>query len=246
MIMKENIAVEVKNICKSFEIPHDTRYTVKQQLFYMLSRNTFEKFTVLNDVSFEVEKGDFFGIIGRNGSGKSTLLKILAGIYTPDSGRVIRHGEMAPFLELGVGFSQDLSGRDNIFLNGIILGLTRAEVKRKFDEIVAFSELEKFIDQKLRNYSSGMFVKLAFSVAIFVNKDILLMDEVLAVGDKYFKEKCLNELNRLKQSGRTIIFVSHDMNTVAEHCNKVLLLQKGKIAAIGDPDEVINYYSNNR
>lgn len=244
--MKKDIAVEIKNICKSFEIPHDTRYTVKQKLFYLLNRNTFEKFTVLDDVSFEVEKGDFFGVIGRNGSGKSTLLKILAGIYTPDSGKVIKNGMIAPFLELGVGFSLDLSGRDNIFLNGIIMGLSRDEVKRKFDEIVAFSELERFIDQKLRNYSSGMFVKLAFSVAIFVNKDILLMDEVLAVGDKYFKEKCLNELNRLKESGKTIIFVSHDMKTVSDHCNKALLLQKGKIAAIGNPDEVINYYSNNK
>jgi len=239
-----DLSIEVKSLSKSFEIPHDNRYTIKQKIFYLTSQNTYETYKVLDGISFTVDKGDFLGIIGRNGSGKSTLLKILAGIYTPDRGEVIKHGEISPFLELGVGFSPDLSGRDNIFLNGIILGLSRKEVKARFEEIIAFSELEKFIDQKLRNYSSGMFVRLAFSVAIFVNKDILLMDEVLAVGDKYFKEKCLNELNRLRREGRTIIFVSHDLNSVKENCNKVLLLRKGKIAAIGQPNEVIDYYMN--
>jgi ABC-type polysaccharide/polyol phosphate transport system ATPase subunit len=241
--MKGEIAIEVINLSKSFRLPHDNRYTLKQKLLYFAKQNSYETFTVLNDISFSINKGDFFGIIGRNGTGKSTLLKILAGIYSPDKGKVITNGEISPFLELGVGFSPDLSGRDNIFLNGIILGLTKKEIKRKFDEIVAFSELEKFIDQKLRNYSSGMFVRLAFSIAIFANKEILLMDEVLAVGDIYFKEKCLNELNKLKQAGRTIIFISHDMKTIQEHCTKAMLLRKGKIAAFGDPITVIGTYT---
>ena len=241
--MKGEIAIEVINLSKSFRLPHDNRYTLKQKLLYFAKQNSYETFTVLNDISFSINKGDFFGIIGRNGTGKSTLHKILAGIYSPDKGKVITNGEISPFLELGVGFSPDLSGRDNIFLNGIILGLTKKEIKRKFDEIVAFSELEKFIDQKLRNYSSGMFVRLAFSIAIFANKEILLMDEVLAVGDIYFKEKCLNELNKLKQAGRTIIFISHDMKTIQEHCTKAMLLRKGKIAAFGDPITVIGTYT---
>jgi ABC-2 type transport system ATP-binding protein len=198
---------------------------------------------VLDDISFQVEKGDFFGIVGRNGSGKSTILKILAGIYTADSGEININGDISPFLELGVGFSPDLTGRDNVFLNGVILGLTRKQVAKNFDEIVAFSELEGFIDQKLRNYSSGMIVKLAFSVAIFANKDILLMDEVLAVGDVYFKEKCLNALNRLRQSGKTIIFISHDQETIRRQCNKAMLIRRAKIEAYGDPEHVLKIYT---
>lgn len=241
--MNSDISLEVTNLSKAFRIPHDNRYTLKQKLLHFAKGNTYETYKVLDDISFTVNKGDFFGIIGRNGTGKSTLLKILAGIYTADTGTIVKNGEISPFLELGVGFSPDLSGRDNIFLNGVILGISRKELMKKFDEIVAFSELEKFIDQKLRNYSSGMFVKLAFSIAIFANKEILLMDEVLAVGDIYFKEKCLNELNRLKKTGKTIIFISHDMKTIKEHCNKAMLIKRGRIAAFGEPENVIETYT---
>jgi ABC-2 type transport system ATP-binding protein len=241
--MNERLALDVRNLTKSFSVPEDFHYTLKQKIAGVFSRNNRRTFKVLDNISFQVEKGDFFGIVGRNGSGKSTILKILAGIYTTDQGQISINGDISPFLELGVGFSPDLTGRDNVFLNGVILGLTRKEVAKNFDEIVAFSELEGFIDQKLRNYSSGMIVKLAFSVAIFANKDILLMDEVLAVGDVYFKEKCLNALNRLRQTGKTIIFISHDTETIRRQCNKAILIRRAKIEAYGDPENVLKTYT---
>jgi ABC-2 type transport system ATP-binding protein len=205
---------------------------------------TYESFTALDDISFNIKKGEFISIIGRNGSGKSTLLKILAGIYTPDSGNVEINGGISPFLELGVGFNPELSGKDNIYLNGSILGLPLKEISRKFDEIVAFSELERFINLKVKNYSSGMYVRLAFSVAIHANKDILLMDEVLAVGDADFQAKCFNAFYRIMEEGKTIVFVSHDLNVVRKYSNRVILLQNGKTVLIGNPDEVIAKYKS--
>ena len=196
----------------------------------------------LDDISFQVSKGEFFGIIGRNGSGKSTLLKILAGIYTPDEGRVIVDGDISPFLELGVGFNPELSGKDNIFLNGTILGLSQKEIEKKYNAIVEFSELEQFIDLKLKNYSSGMYVRLAFSVAIHANKGILLMDEVLAVGDANFQTKCKAEFNRYKAMGNTVVLVTHDINTVKQNCDRAMLLHKGKILKIGNAIEVAEEY----
>jgi len=190
-----------------------------------------------------VKKGEFFGIIGRNGSGKSTLLKVLAGIYQPDKGEVKINGMISPFLELGIGFNPELSGRDNVYLNATVLGMTKKQIDEKFDAIVAFSELERFIDQKLKNYSSGMQVRLAFSVAIHANREILLMDEVLAVGDELFQKKCLEQFGKIKASGKTIVFVSHDADAVRNYCDRVMLLRSGKVMGIGDPAEVSREYA---
>jgi ABC-type polysaccharide/polyol phosphate transport system ATPase subunit len=240
--MDSYIAIKVEHVTKHFMIPHENRDTLKERIYNLSRKRTYETFNALKDVSFEIKKGEFFGIIGRNGSGKSTLLKILAGIYTPDSGKVFVHGEISPFLELGVGFNPELSGRDNIFLNGTILGLKKSEIRKKFDEIVAFSELERFIDQKLKNYSSGMQVRLAFSIAIHSNKGILLMDEVLAVGDANFQNKCISEFNRYKSLGNTVLLVTHDIGTVQRYCDRAMLLSNGKIAKIGPSHQVTTEY----
>jgi len=202
----------------------------------------YEDFNALDDVSFEVKKGEFFGIIGRNGSGKSTLLKILAGIYQADKGKVKVNGMISPFLELGIGFNPELSGRDNVYLNATVLGMTQKQIDKKFDSIVKFSELERFIDQKLKNYSSGMQVRLAFSVSIHANRDILLMDEVLAVGDSNFQSKCLEEFNKYREMGRTVIIVTHDISVVERYCDRAMLLRNGKIVKIGKADEVADRY----
>jgi len=202
----------------------------------------YEEFKALDDVSFEVKKGEFFGIIGRNGSGKSTLLKILAGIYQPDKGKIHINGLISPFLELGIGFNPELSGRDNVYLNATVLGLSKKQIDEKFDSIIAFSELERFIDQKLKNYSSGMQVRLAFSVSIHANRDILLMDEVLAVGDNNFQSKCLEEFNKYRDMGRTVIIVTHDISVVERYCDRAILLRNGKIEKIGKANDVGNEY----
>ncbi|MCX6765904.1 MAG: ABC transporter ATP-binding protein [Candidatus Moranbacteria bacterium] len=239
------IAIKVENVSKTFRIPHEKINTMRGAFVNMFNKKTYEEFKALDNVSFEVKKGEFFGIIGRNGSGKSTLLKILAGIYQSDNGKVEINGRISPFLELGIGFNPELSGRDNIYLNATVLGLSRRQIEKKFDEIVAFSELERFIDQKLRNYSSGMQVRLAFSVAIHANRDILLMDEALAVGDFNFQKKCLDIFRQFKKEGKTIFLVSHSMETIGEFCDKVILLDNGKIIDIGKPENVImDYYRN--
>lgn len=240
--MEENIAVNVCRVSKTFSIPHERKDTLREHLINSRKKNSYETFNALDDITFTIAKGDFFGIIGRNGSGKSTLLKILAGIYTADTGSVVVHGEVSPFLELGVGFNPELSGKDNIYLNGTILGLTQKEIRSRFTSIVAFSELERFINQKLKNYSSGMYVRLAFAMAIHANKDILLMDEVLAVGDMYFQQKCLKELIKLKSSGKTIILVSHDISAIQTYCKNAILLNDGKIIALGNPIKIIDTY----
>jgi len=240
--MNPETAVLAENISKSFLIPHERRNTVLERIAHFRWKKNVELFKALKDVSFEIRKGEFFGIIGRNGSGKSTLLKILAGIYTPDKGKVAVNGQVSPFLELGVGFNPELSGRDNIYLNGTILGLTRKEIKSKFDGIVEFAGLERFVDQKLKNYSSGMYVRLAFSVAIHANRGILLMDEVLAVGDSNFQSKCLAEFNRYKNEGKTVILVSHDIETIRKYCDRAALLRDGEIVILGKAEEVCNEY----
>jgi len=239
---KTENAIVVKNLSKKFVIPHEKTNTLKGAFVNLFHKNNSEVFNALSDVSFEVKKGEFFGIIGRNGSGKSTLLKILAGIYVPNSGSVKVHGRISPFLELGIGFNPELSGRDNIYLNATVLGLTKKQIDEKFDSIVAFSELERFIDQKLKNYSSGMQVRLAFSVAIHANREILLMDEVLAVGDSNFQSKCLSEFNKYRDMGKTVILVTHDIGTVQRYCDRAMLLRNGKIEKIGNPEEVGNEY----
>lgn len=250
--MKNSIAISVKNISKTFRIPHNKVSSVRGAFVRGFSSpfekggqggfRGFEEFKALDNVSFEVKKGEFFGIIGRNGSGKSTLLKILAGIYQANQGTVEIDGMISPFLELGIGFNPELSGRDNIHLNATVLGMTKKQIDEKFDSIVQFSELERFIDQKLKNYSSGMQVRLAFSVSIHANRDILLMDEVLAVGDSNFQSKCLEEFNKYKDMGRTVIIVTHDIAVVQRYCDRAILLRNGKITKIGPAEEVANAY----
>lgn len=252
----KEIAIKVENISKTFKIPHEKISSLRGAFVNALHSNGYEKFKALDGVSFEVKKGEFFGIIGRNGSGKSTLLKILAGIYKPDtpikcakstrsSGEfkgVKVNGLISPFLELGIGFNPELSGRDNVYLNAAVLGLSHKQINAKFEDIVEFSELRRFIDQKVKNYSSGMQVRLAFSVAIHANRDILLMDEVLAVGDTNFQSKCMEEFNKHKDAGKTVILVTHDIGTVQRYCDRAMLLRNGKIEAIGNPEKVGNAY----
>lgn len=237
-----NTSISVSNMSKSFSIPHEKTTSLKSAALNIFTKKTYEKFDVLRDINFEIKKGEFFGIIGRNGSGKSTLLKILAGIYIPDSGKIQVKGKLSPFLELGVGFNPELTGRENVFLGGSILGLSRKEISKKFEEIVEFSELEEFIDLKLKNYSSGMQVRLAFSLAINARAEILLMDEVLAVGDSNFQAKCIEVFNTYRDLGKTVVLVTHDVNVVQRYCDRAILLKDGNIEKIGTADEVVKKY----
>jgi ABC-2 type transport system ATP-binding protein len=224
-------------------LPHEQHSGIKQLLINKLKgKKGYETQHVLNDVSFEIKKGDFFGIVGRNGSGKSTLLKILAGIYIPNKGHVQVNGSLTPFIELGVGFNAELTGRENVFLNGALLGFSVKEMEAMYDDIVEFAELEKFMDQKLKNYSSGMQVRLAFSVAIRAQGDILIIDEVLAVGDAAFQQKCFDYFEQLKREKKTIIIVTHDMGTVQRFCNRALLLGNGEIEDCGKPQNIALKY----
>jgi ABC-2 type transport system ATP-binding protein len=236
-------AILARNVSKDFLLPHLRQTTIKGRVVNLFRRSrTLEVQHVLNDISFVVGRGEFFGIVGRNGSGKSTLLKILAGIYPPTSGDVSVLGKLVPFIELGVGFHPELSGRENVYLNGALLGFSKPEVGSMYEDIVAFAELENSMDQKLKNYSSGMQVRIAFSVATRANADILLIDEVLAVGDAAFQRKCFDHFHALKEKGTTIVFVTHDMRTVREFCDRVILLEGGRIAAQGDAEEIAGKY----
>lgn len=236
------IAVMAFDVSKTFAIPHEQKTSIKEHFLHPLRRTTYERNEVLRNVSFQIEKGDFFGVIGPNGSGKSTLLKILAGIYRADRGIVRINGRLSPFIELGVGFNFELSARDNIRINGTLAGLDRRGIDEKFDEILAFSELERFVDQRLKNYSSGMLVRLAYAIAIQVPFDILLLDEVLAVGDQSFQEKCFATFERFREQGKTVVLVSHDLGAVARYCDRALLIRNGLAEAIGSPDDVIAAY----
>lgn len=242
----EQIVIKVDNVSKSFILPHDKATTVKG-MFTNLAKGkalkTKETQRALKDVSFEVKKGEFFGIVGRNGSGKSTLLKMLANIYQPTKGSVTVHGRLVPFIELGVGFNPELTGRENVYLNGAMMGFSKKQVDAMYDDIVAFAELENFMDQKLKNYSSGMHVRLAFSVATQANADILLVDEVLAVGDADFQSKCFNFFKRLKREKKTVVFVSHDMNAIREYCDRALLIDKSEVVVQGPSAKVASKYS---
>lgn len=239
---EKEVAIKVENVSKTFRIPHEKISSLRGAFVSLFKKRTYEEFKALDDVNFEVEKGEFFGIIGRNGSGKSTLLKIMAGIYRADRGEVHVHGMISPFLELGIGFNPELSGRDNIYLNATVLGLSKKQIDEKFNSIVAFSELERFIDQKLKNYSSGMQVRLAFAVSIHANREILLMDEVLAVGDTNFQAKCLEEFVRYKKMGKTVILVTHDTDTVQRYCDRAMLLRDGKVVKVGKAGKVVSEY----
>lgn len=241
--MKEQeIAIEVKEVSKAFKVPHEKHTTLKATALNIFSKNSYSEFQALNEVSFKVKKGEFFGIIGKNGCGKSTLLKIIAGIYVPTKGKVIVKGKISPFLELGVGFNPELTARENVFLGGAILGISRKKVGEKFEDIIKFAELEAFVDMKFKNFSSGMQVRLAFSLAIHAHAEILLMDEVLAVGDANFQAKCLREFNRYKQEGKTVILVTHDIGTIRQYCDKAVLLRNGRMIKIGKASEVANEY----
>lgn len=243
--MKKEVAISVVGVSKHFELPHEKTTSIKSgvlNVFRKKGKSTVQH--VLKDISFEVEKGDFFGIVGRNGSGKSTLLKIIAEIYKPSKGKVSVDGKLVPFIELGVGFNPELTGRENIYLNGALLGFTRQQMDGMYEEIVGFAELEGFMDQKLKNYSSGMQVRLAFSIAIRAKADILVLDEVLAVGDEAFQRKCYQYFAQIKKQKRTVILVTHNMDTVLQFCNKALLVDKGHKTELGDPLHIAQIYRN--
>lgn len=236
-----DVAVTVDRVSKRFRLYHERNQTLKSAIMRR-RRSVHEDFWALRDVSFEVPRGSTFGLIGSNGSGKSTLLKCLARIYTPTEGAITHHGRMAAMLEVGSGFHSELSGRENIFLNGSILGMRRREVEAKFDEIVAFSGVERFLDQPVKNYSSGMYVRLGFAIAIHVEPEILVVDEVLAVGDAEFQAKCFAKFGELHREGRTVILVSHSMSQVAKMCDSAAWINKGHLEATGPAKKVIAAY----
>src|SRR5436190_5790748 len=226
-------AIEVNSVSKSFKIPHEQRVCFKQYFLRPFRRTTYETNPALRDVTFTIEAGEFFGVFGPNGSGKSTLLRILAGIYVPDAGVVRVNGLLSPFIELGVGFNLDLNARDNIRINSTLAGLSKRQLDSRFDAILEFSELERFVDQKLKNYSSGMLVRLAYSIAIQIPFDVLLLDEVLAVGDESFQEKCFATFERFKSEGKTVVLITHDLNLLSRFCERVLLIENGVARATG-------------
>lgn len=239
---EREIAIKVSKLSKTFKLPHEKHTSLKGLFLNSFRRKSYEIQEALKDITFEVKKGEFFGIVGKNGSGKSTLLKCLAGVYMPSSGHIQIDGRLVPFIELGVGFNPNLSGRDNVFLNGALLGFNRKQMQEMYDDIVEFAELEQFMDQKLKNYSSGMQVRLAFSIAIRAKGDILLLDEVLAVGDSAFQRKCLDYFKEVKKTGKTVILVSHSMPTIEEFCDRALMLEDAKIVSIGSPMKISAEY----
>ncbi|MEE8727032.1 MAG: polysaccharide ABC transporter ATP-binding protein [Bifidobacterium thermacidophilum] len=244
-LTESEVALSVEHVSKSFRLPTEQATGLKQAFInWTKGIKGYKEQKVLKDISFEVHKGDFFGIVGRNGSGKSTLLKLISGIYVPDEGKIRYQGKLVPFIELGVGFNPELTGRENVYLNGALLGFTREEIDAMYDDIVDFAELGEFMDQKLKNYSSGMQVRLAFSVAIKAQGDILVLDEVLAVGDEAFQRKCDTFFANIKKDPtKTVILVTHDMSAVKKYCNRAILIKDGNIIVSGDKDEVADKYS---
>lgn len=235
--------IRARGVSKDFLLPHLKHSTIKSSVLHALrGRRVLELQHALRDITFDIAAGEFFGVVGRNGSGKSTLLKILAAIYQPTSGAVSVRGRLVPFIELGVGFNPELTGRENVYLNGALLGFSRGEMDEMYEDIVSFAELDGYMDQKLKNYSSGMQVRVAFSVATRAKADILLIDEVLAVGDAAFKDKCFNHFRTLKAKGTTIVFVTHDMSTVREFCDRVILIDGSRLVAEGSANDVAGRY----
>lgn len=242
--MKDDVVVKVEHVSKDFILPHEKVTTAKRAFTSFFKRNrTKEAQHALRDINFEIKKGEFFGIVGRNGSGKSTLLKIIAGIYQPTKGNIEVKGRLVPFIELGVGFSPELTGRENVYLNGAMLGFSKKQVEENYKRIVEFAELEKFMDQKLKNYSSGMQVRLAFACATMAEPEILIVDEVLAVGDSEFQRKCFDYFKSLKKKNTTVIFVTHDMNAVKEFCDRAVMIEKSNLVHEGTPEDIAREYA---
>jgi ABC-2 type transport system ATP-binding protein len=240
------VVIEARGVYKSFRVPEHRIDTLKERAAHPFRRMEYRELRALRDVSFDVRRGEFFGIAGQNGSGKSTLLKILASIYRADAGRVRMAGRLAPFIELGVGFNPELTARENVVINGVLMGLTKREARRRLDEVLEFAELEDFAELKLKNYSSGMLVRLAFAVMVQADADIMLVDEVLAVGDMGFAQKCMDVFYEKREAGKTIVLVSHDMGTVQSLCHRAMLIHDAQIAYLGEPEEVaMRYYRLN-
>lgn len=241
--MSSDIAISIKHVSKLFHKQNQRTFKELIPAFFG-GEKVVESFWALKDINLEIKKGETIGIVGPNGSGKSTLLKLIAGVTQPTKGEIKTHGKIAPLIELGAGFHPELTGRENIFLNGIILGMSRAEVKNRFKQIVNFAELWDFIDQPVKHYSSGMYLRLAFAVAVHTEPEILLIDEILAVGDGNFQEKCFKKMDEFKQKQVTIIYVSHNMESVKSFCDKVLYIKQSKMICYGEVEEVIKHYSN--
>lgn len=237
-VAENPLAIQVEGLEKTFRIPIHRVDSFKERMVRPFASRDYRELRALDGVSFEIRKGEFFGIVGRNGSGKSTLLKLLASIYRADAGTIRMAGRLAPFIELGVGFNVELTARENVVLNGVMMGLTPKETRDRLDAILDFAELRDFVDLKLKNYSSGMLVRLAFSTMMQADADILLIDEVLAVGDAAFQQKCSDAFRQMKQEGKTIVLVTHEMETVEEYCHRAMLIDSGRIRKLGDPGEV--------
>lgn len=238
-----DVAVKVEHLSKTFRIYHEHEQSLKRRILKG-KREKYELFKALDDINLEIPAGKTFGLLGQNGSGKSTLLKCIAKILTPNEGKVTSYGRMAAMLEVGSGFHPDLTGRENIYLNGSILGMSKAEINRKFDAIVDFSGVENFIDQPVKSYSSGMYVRLGFSVAIHVEPEILLVDEILAVGDLQFQEKCMEKFAQFREDGRTVVVVSHGLEQMRTFCDEAAWLDHGKLVAVGEASEIVDRYAN--
>jgi len=241
--MEAHTAIRVDNVTQRFRVIHERPDTVRELFAKFLRHNArYHDFDAVKGVSLQIEKGQMIGLIGRNGSGKSTLLKIIAGVYRPTAGSVSVRGTLAPLIELGAGFHPELTGRENILLNGLLMGYSKREMQAREESIIEFAEIGEFIDSPVKQYSSGMYTRLAFAVATEVDPDILLLDEILAVGDAGFKQKCFNRIESFRQAGKTIVFVTHDMQQVRNYCDRAVLLEKGEIMAEGDTEEVIRSY----
>ncbi len=239
---ERSIAVEVEDLHKSFRVPSRRIDTLKERALHLLSPVEYTTFEALRGLSFEIAEGECFGVVGRNGSGKTTLLKLLASIYRPDRGRIRVAGTLAPFIELSVGFNPNLTARNNVLLNGVMMGSTPKEARRRFDEVIEFAELEEFVELPLRNYSSGMSMRLGFSLMVFSEADVMLVDEVLAVGDASFAQKCADVFQRMRDEGRTIVLVTHDMDSLKAMCDRAILIEDGVIELAGDADPVAHRY----
>ena len=238
---KETYAIEVNHVTKYFKVYYDKPQTLKERLTFH-NKNKIEKRVILDDVNLKIKKGETVALIGVNGSGKSTLLKLMTKIIYPSSGEIVTHGKLTSLLELGAGFHPDFTGRENIYFNASIFGLSRTEIENRIDKIIEFSELGEIIDNPVRTYSSGQYMRLAFSVAINVDAEILLIDEILAVGDQHFQEKCIAKMKELKEQGKTMVFVTHSLGTVKDFCNRAIWLNQGEIQMDGEPDPVIDAY----